>query len=131
MQNLMPNFQLLGLLCSPSNDGNMAMHVNRKRNDSVEIEMEKDGSESLLDRIHGSVMRASEDLSHHADPVCGYDFDQGVNYGRLLESMINTGFQASHLGQAISHVNQMVSLFILKCLMFFDRGMVEGLRFFI
>ena len=83
--------------------------------------MEKNANENLLDRIHGSVMRASDDLSHHADPVCGYDFDQGLDYGRLLGSMISTGFQASHLGQAIAHVNEMVSFSIVKPLSFLSR----------
>ncbi|KHG22370.1 Deoxyhypusine synthase [Gossypium arboreum] len=38
----------------------------------------------------------------------GYDFNQGVNYCRLLKSMLSTGFQASNFGEAIEIVNEML-----------------------
>lgn len=40
--------------------------------------------------------------------VKGYDFNQGVNYDRILSTYIHTGFQASNLGKAINEVNRMV-----------------------
>ena len=38
----------------------------------------------------------------------GYDFDKGVDYGKLLESFASVGFQASHLSQAVEIVNRMI-----------------------
>eukprot|EP00250_Pteridium_aquilinum_P004956 c15131_g2_i1 orf=82-1176(+) len=69
--------------------------------------MDKDEA-SLVQEVHGSVMRASEDLQHISKPVLGYDFAHGVDYPRLFASLLSTGFQASHLGQAIDLVNNML-----------------------
>ena len=33
--------------------------------------------------------------------VAGYDFNKGLDYGKVFESLINTGFQATNLGLAI------------------------------
>lgn len=41
--------------------------------------------------------------------VAGYDFNQGVDYERLLQSYATTGFQATHLSRAVHQVNQMVT----------------------
>ncbi|KAJ7529278.1 hypothetical protein O6H91_15G044100 [Diphasiastrum complanatum] len=57
---------------------------------------------------HENVMRASQNLEGKAEVVSGYDFNNGVDYEALLQSMYYTGFQASHLGQAISTVNAML-----------------------
>ncbi|RNA11625.1 deoxyhypusine synthase-like [Brachionus plicatilis] len=40
--------------------------------------------------------------------VKGYDFNQGVNYDRILSTYVHTGFQASNLGKAINEVNRMI-----------------------
>eukprot|EP00696_Hemimastix_kukwesjijk_P001724 gnl/Hemi2/12113_TR4137_c0_g2_i1.p1 gnl/Hemi2/12113_TR4137_c0_g2~~gnl/Hemi2/12113_TR4137_c0_g2_i1.p1 ORF type:complete len:335 (+),score=62.38 gnl/Hemi2/12113_TR4137_c0_g2_i1:50-1054(+) len=40
--------------------------------------------------------------------VLGYDFNQGIDYDKLLGSMIFTGFQATHFGQAVEQVNKML-----------------------
>lgn len=61
----------------------------------------------LLQEVHSSVMRAS-DAEQLSEPVVGYDFAQGVDYAALLTSFLSTGFQASHLGQAIALVNRML-----------------------
>ncbi len=34
-------------------------------------------------------------------PIKGYDFDEGVNYEKIIESYLSTGAQASNLGKAI------------------------------
>ncbi len=39
--------------------------------------------------------------------VHGYDFNKGVDYDRLLESYLTTGFQATHLHHAIEMIKQM------------------------
>ncbi|KAH6558608.1 hypothetical protein KP509_1Z054800 [Ceratopteris richardii] len=62
----------------------------------------------LLEQVHSSVMRASLDLREVSKPVAGYNFSEGVDYTRLLASFLSTGFQASHLGQAVNLVNEML-----------------------
>lgn len=40
--------------------------------------------------------------------VRGYDFNSGVNYQKIVESFETSGFQASHLHQAIEITNKMI-----------------------
>eukprot|EP01113_Clastostelium_recurvatum_P040933 TRINITY_DN6437_c0_g1_i1.p1 TRINITY_DN6437_c0_g1~~TRINITY_DN6437_c0_g1_i1.p1 ORF type:complete len:379 (-),score=69.08 TRINITY_DN6437_c0_g1_i1:21-1106(-) len=42
-----------------------------------------------------------------ATEVRGYDFNQGLDYERLLASYLTTGFQATSFGQAIDEINKM------------------------
>ncbi|KAI8870696.1 Deoxyhypusine synthase [Ramicandelaber brevisporus] len=39
--------------------------------------------------------------------VCGYDFNNGVNYDALLQTYARTGFQATSFGQAVEEINKM------------------------
>ncbi|PIO07862.1 deoxyhypusine synthase [Candidatus Pacearchaeota archaeon CG10_big_fil_rev_8_21_14_0_10_34_12] len=39
----------------------------------------------------------------------GYDFDKGVDYPKLVGNFSSTGFQASHLSNAIRIINKMIS----------------------
>lgn len=41
--------------------------------------------------------------------VKGYDFNEGVDYKKLLDSFMTTGFQATHFGRAVQHVNKMLA----------------------
>ncbi|EGC38767.1 hypothetical protein DICPUDRAFT_148566 [Dictyostelium purpureum] len=43
-----------------------------------------------------------------SDIVKGYDFNKGLDYGKLFESYKNTGFQASAVGNAIDEINKMI-----------------------
>lgn len=65
----------------------------------------------VLSSVHSTVFKESESLEGKCDKIEGYDFNEGVNYPKLLRSMLTTGFQASNLGEAIDVVNQMVFLF--------------------
>ena len=38
----------------------------------------------------------------------GYDFNKGVNYDKLLDSFISTGFQATHFARASSIIDKMI-----------------------
>jgi len=38
----------------------------------------------------------------------GYDFNEGVDYNKVFKTYINTGFQATNLGEAIVEVNKMI-----------------------
>lgn len=41
--------------------------------------------------------------------VKGYDFNQGVNYDKLFESYLNTGFQATNFAKAVKEINNMLN----------------------
>ncbi|EGC38738.1 hypothetical protein DICPUDRAFT_75703 [Dictyostelium purpureum] len=49
----------------------------------------------------------AEDLKNRS-VVKGYDFNEGLDYGKLFESYKNTGFQASAVGNAIDEINKMI-----------------------
>jgi deoxyhypusine synthase len=53
-----------------------------------------------------NVLRESEDLEGYA-PVRGYDFNQGVDFGKLMESYATTGFQATNLAKAVQLIRKM------------------------
>ncbi|KAK8671475.1 hypothetical protein V6N13_038071 [Hibiscus sabdariffa] len=58
--------------------------------------------------VHSTVFKDSDSLEGTCTRIEGYDFNEGVNYSRLLKSMLSTGFQASNLGEAIQIVNHML-----------------------
>ena len=41
--------------------------------------------------------------------IRGYDFDQGVEYQKILKSFSSTGFQASNLSKAVEIINKIIS----------------------
>uniref|UniRef100_A0A3Q3W477 deoxyhypusine synthase n=1 Tax=Mola mola TaxID=94237 RepID=A0A3Q3W477_MOLML len=55
-----------------------------------------------------AVLKSSCDLPEDMPKIRGYDFNQGVDIQAVLESYINTGFQASKLGLAIQEINHMI-----------------------
>ncbi|XP_037037377.1 probable deoxyhypusine synthase [Bradysia coprophila] len=40
--------------------------------------------------------------------VSGYDFNTGVNYDKILDSYLTTGFQATNFGKAVQEINKML-----------------------
>ncbi|XP_015889177.2 deoxyhypusine synthase isoform X1 [Ziziphus jujuba] len=64
--------------------------------------------DEVFSAVHSTVFKDSENLEGKCSQIQGYDFNQGLDYSRLLNSMISTGFQASNLGDAIQVVNQML-----------------------
>ncbi|PKA62119.1 Deoxyhypusine synthase [Apostasia shenzhenica] len=67
------------------------------------------GQNESLEAIRSVVFKESETLDESKfRKISGYDFNQGVNFTRLLDSMVSTGFQASNLGDAIDVVNHML-----------------------
>ncbi|XP_012940644.1 probable deoxyhypusine synthase [Aplysia californica] len=50
----------------------------------------------------------SDPMPANSREVKGYDFNNGVNYSKLIQSYAGVGFQASHLGRAINVVNKMI-----------------------
>lgn len=61
-----------------------------------------------------AVLRSSDLPSGNRKVVAGYDFNNGLNLEALLGSMLSTGFQAAHLGQAVVEVNRMVGSHLLS-----------------
>jgi deoxyhypusine synthase len=55
-----------------------------------------------------AVLVPSLPISDDAVLVRGYDFNRGVDYSALLNSYLQTGFQASSFGKAVIEVNRMV-----------------------
>jgi deoxyhypusine synthase len=53
-----------------------------------------------------NVLRNSEEAEGIS--IKGYDFNKGVDYDKIIESYISTGFQASHLAKAIDIIEKMI-----------------------
>ncbi|MFH1425327.1 MAG: deoxyhypusine synthase [archaeon] len=53
-----------------------------------------------------NVLRGSEEVN--GVMIRGYDFDEGVDYGKMIESYSSMGAQASNLSRAIEIANKMV-----------------------
>ncbi|GLD75037.1 deoxyhypusine synthase-like protein [Lates japonicus] len=57
--------------------------------------------------ITGDPYRATDPVPEDTPKVQGYDFNQGVDHRALLQSYLNTGFQATNVGLAIQEINNM------------------------
>lgn len=55
-----------------------------------------------------AILVKSASMPLHAQAVCGYDFNRGVNYDALLRSYGTTGFQATYMARAIDEINRML-----------------------
>jgi len=58
-----------------------------------------------MNNPHEAIMKKSDEVSGKS--ITGYDFNQGVDYKKILESFETTGFQATHFSQAIKIVKKM------------------------
>lgn len=63
---------------------------------------------AVIEDARSAVFKKSESLEGSCAKIHGYDFNHGIDYSKLLKSMVSTGFQASNFGDAIDTVNQMV-----------------------
>lgn len=55
-----------------------------------------------LEDAKEAVLVPSEELTKHdLNEVKGYDFNKGIDYARIMESYLTTGFQATHFGKAV------------------------------
>lgn len=61
-----------------------------------------------VDKTRETVLKASTDLPADTPTVTGYDWNNGIDYDRLLQSYINSGFQATNFGKAVNEINKMV-----------------------
>lgn len=53
-----------------------------------------------------NILRESEEID--GTKIEGYDFNEGVKYGKIFENLKSVGFQASKLGKAIEITNKMI-----------------------
>ncbi|MDD5193296.1 MAG: deoxyhypusine synthase [Candidatus Nanoarchaeia archaeon] len=54
----------------------------------------------------GNVLFDSKEINGIS--IRGYDFNQGIDYDKLLNSYLSTGFQATHLAKAIAIIDKMI-----------------------
>lgn len=57
-----------------------------------------------------AVMVTSEPMPEDSVEVKGYDFNQGVDHAKLLDSYLTSGFQATNFGLAVEEVRRMVGM---------------------
>jgi len=53
-----------------------------------------------------NILRESEDPKDFT-PIKGYNFDENLDYSKLIDSYMTTGFQATHLAKAIEIIKEM------------------------
>ncbi|KAI9989834.1 hypothetical protein PInf_020121 [Phytophthora infestans] len=54
-----------------------------------------------------AVLVRSENLEGKSAHVRGYDFNEGVNYEKLMQSYVTMGYQGTNLGEAIEEIKRM------------------------
>ena len=61
-----------------------------------------------LESVSDAVLQKTKDSSLLKEKVAGYDWSQGLNYDKLLNSFLHTGFQATNFGLAVEEINRMI-----------------------
>jgi len=86
--------------------------------------MDNKGNEKLARK---NLLRESEELEGNAI-VNGYDFNNGVDYGKIVESYATSGFQATHLSRAIEITREMIRDKVFIFLGYTSNMVSSGLR---
>lgn len=73
--------------------------------------MTADSGDDVIRVAQGAVLVPSEDVATDSVSVRGYDFNQGVDYNKILQSYLQTGFQATHFGQVIEVTSRFLIIF--------------------
>jgi len=80
-----------------------------------------------------NVLRKSKEINGVS--IKGYEFNEGVDYGKLLDSFASTGFQASNLAKAKAIINKMISekafIFLGYTSNMISSGVRESIRYLI
>lgn len=66
--------------------------------------------EQFLKLVIDVVLVKSEKIFKEVGIVKGYDFNDGVNYYKLLQFYVRLGFQVSNFGYVVEQINKMVSI---------------------
>ena len=72
------------------------------------MQKEKEDQDKFLEKAKNSVLVKSDD-SYAKEIIKGYDFNEGVNYEKLLDSYYYTGFQSTNFGKALNIIDNMIS----------------------
>ncbi len=73
-----------------------------------------------------NLLRASHEIQ--GTPIRGYDFNQGINYEKILASFSTMGFQATHLAQAQKIIQEMIKTQAFIYLGYTSSMVSSGLR---
>jgi deoxyhypusine synthase len=65
-------------------------------------------SNSAPTTVVNAVFKKSDPMPTETEIAKGYNFDAGLDYEALMHSYSRIGYQASHFGQAVDIVNQMI-----------------------
>ena len=57
-----------------------------------------------------AVLQKSETMPEGSETVQGYDFNDGIDYHKILESYRRSGFQATNFGKAVDEINRMLNM---------------------
>jgi len=68
--------------------------------------MAKENNKDIEEIGRKNVLRSSDEIG--GLDVKGYDFNKGIDYEKLLDSYLTTGFQATHFAKAIEIVDKMI-----------------------
>jgi deoxyhypusine synthase len=60
--------------------------------------------------------------------IKGYEFNNGIDYEKILESYLSTGFQATHLAKAINIINKMIDEKVTIYLGYTSNLVTSGIR---
>ncbi|KAK9886777.1 hypothetical protein WA026_018430 [Henosepilachna vigintioctopunctata] len=65
-------------------------------------------SSNVGETLEEAVLKKTSDNSILRKEVKGYDWNGGVNYAKILETYLNSGFQATNFGRAVQEINKML-----------------------
>lgn len=74
-----------------------------------------------------AVLVSSNKLPDDTPQVKGYDWNDGINYEQLLDSYVNSGFQATNFGKAVNEINKMVMKIVNEFVAHFLRSQFHSL----
>lgn len=83
-------------------------------------------SNSRVKFARENVLRESQEIS--GVKIKGYDFNQGINYKKIIKNYSSIGFQASNLAKAIEIVNKMIQERAFIYLGYTSNLVTSGLR---
>ncbi|KAF2898016.1 hypothetical protein ILUMI_08157 [Ignelater luminosus] len=64
--------------------------------------------EQCINKARNAAYIQSAPVSFLTQKVVGYDWSQGVDYNKILETYLHTGFQATNFGLAVQELNKMI-----------------------
>ncbi|ETP50699.1 deoxyhypusine synthase [Phytophthora nicotianae P10297] len=67
----------------------------------------QDSDSNVPQVAQDAVLVKSESLEGKSAHVRGYDFNEGVNYEKLMQSYVTMGYQGTNLGEAIEEIKRM------------------------